>query len=384
MKKLFFTLAVAALAFTACNNNDDVVRPPQAVTITATGITGATNVTQVKAVVTGSETVTVFTSPFAAGGFTMPLIGTPDAAALNTLYTYFPNGTAPTGVTATHGFKVFDVTLIGNAGTTESGRLINESTTANNYTRILYWYVDRDAHVTGTDMTGDFDHTYALTLKKGWNRVLQVTNNLTNVITLTSPFTGTSDSWVFNSSTALALPLTAQPFTGTDVTGLVTMSATANAGAVVIAAGSLATGNFTVNLPATAPAGATLAPWWATAGAVPAGVEISNIAAKYFQIEFRGYDAVPALDGFFLNQNTAANPTSRAVYWYVDRPVEITGHYTPAGTDITLYNLHLHIGWNKVLVTTTVTTNTTITYTSPIPAGSPTLNWYYVLDTPPI
>lgn len=386
MKKLFLTLAVAALAFTACNNNDPIpipVTPPENLPVTVSAVSNAPgNLSRVDAVVENGATDIVIASQPYSGTFTLTLPGVPTEAQLLGLRTFVP----PSGVnTSDVSAKYLPVEFRGyNATSTDLGLLTNEVTEATGFSEILYWYLDRDVVISGTNPPGTSGITtnYNLTLKKGWNRILRQTNATTNTVSYSSPVSSPTSSWVFTSPTPVDLVVTATSATGDSPADVNQVIATPQGAATpVIATATTYTpgaSTFTMTLPAVPTDLSALEPFYEGSGDVPAGLYVSNIAAEFFIAEFRGNDDASELNGFFVNRSVVGAITTEIIYIYVDRDVTITGRYTD-GPAIT-YNVRFHQGWNKMLKVTNTTLNTE-TFTSPVP-GTPADNWMFVSAVP--
>lgn len=386
MKKLFLTFTVAALAFTACNNNDNNFTPVSDLPITSGTVSSAPTTLMTVAAVADNQisTIIIKSASFVQGtGFSMTLPGIlPNQTILRPFYATVND--IPTGVTISNrAARYVPVFFRGNdVSGNEIGVLTYENITATTETDILYWYVDRHVEIMGTYTNTDNQFvTYNLTLSRGWNKISVHTDAEHSTVTYTSPITGqiTAD-WRFNSEIAMDLPLSAIPYTGTDITNFITLSA--YTGTAKIVDGTLATAptTFTITLPA-APNSASLAtliPFYATAGDVPEGVIIDNMAAKYFNVNFVGYDAAPAINGYLVNQSGLVGPNiTRILYWYVDSEVTIIGNDL---LNQVVWNVHLMPGWNQVLRSASASS---LTYTSPLPTAT-NIPWIYAVGTTPI
>lgn len=374
MKKLLLAFAVAALAFTGCKKDTINENPPQNLTVTTTSVTDApTDLARVDAIAkSGATDILIASGAYSNGGFMMTLPGTPaNMEALKPLY----NSTAdiPEGITTSDiKAKYFQIDFRGKDLTNvDLGSLMLESTDSNIHSEILYWYFDRDVKVLGTFTKAGLTNDYKLHLTKGWNRVVRSTNATTKTVTLTSPVSsGAPTTWLFHPGTPQSIVFTAIPFAD-EIDNLSSLTANpVGFPTVEIANGTLEANTFTMTLPANPADQTALAAFFG--GTTPTGILLGDSNAKYFEIEFSGYNSTDVLSGHLVNQTTPPD-SPEIVYWFMDKEVAILGSYVDGENTIT-YNTWLKTGWNKVLVTTTATT---VTYASPLPGGT-AIDWTFL------
>lgn len=380
MKKLFFTFAVAVLAFTACNNDNG--NTPRGFLISTPAVTGgpAVGLSRLDVVANNGITdVLIKTAVVTNTGFSMTLPGKPsDLSALAPFYATAAD--VPMGVTISNlSAEYFQIEFRGFAGSIELGSLMYENTTTTTATEILYWYVDRKVSITGNYTADGLRTVYKLDLEKGWNRVVWVMDATNNTLTLTSILPGgTYVSWNFHPDAPLSLTLSDVEFTGivTDLNTIVAYPLDFEDITIATATYTPGSSLFSITLPAVPSDLTALSPFFENVGDVPAGILTSDLAAQTFALGFRGNDVDGNLNGYLFNQTIDGSITTDILYVYVDRNVTITGSYTDDSTIIT-YNMRLRKGWNKV-VQISNSANDTVKFTSPLPNGT-NVGWVYEL-----
>lgn len=198
MKKLFFTLAVAAMAFTACEVDNDTAHD---LMIRATVTDASDDLVKVTAASAFSG-VRLGTVSFTNGGFTMTLPAIPPAEALESMnplkdlfedyidgepVNHFPGEIDISDPDAQY-FRVYF------GGADNKNYLIGDIQNRDANNNIYYWYVDRNVTIKGA-YTNYGTFTYDLTFRKGWNRILESIDGATT--TTISASCGTDTGWIF-------------------------------------------------------------------------------------------------------------------------------------------------------------------------------------------